>query len=39
MLGKISYTDYFSDAEGNLNDFMPATETTWNSSILMERLS
>ena len=25
---KISYTDYFSDAEGNLNDSMPSTEMT-----------
>jgi len=25
---KISYTDYFSDAEGNSNDSMPSTEIT-----------
>ncbi|MFJ5717475.1 SRPBCC domain-containing protein [Neobacillus sp. NPDC093127] len=25
---KISYTDYFSDAEGNLNDSMPKNEMT-----------
>ncbi|UQZ85066.1 hypothetical protein SK3146_04349 [Paenibacillus konkukensis] len=25
---KIAYTDYFSDAEGNLNDSMPSTEIT-----------
>ena len=25
---KIGYTDYFSDAEGNINDSMPSTEIT-----------